>query len=62
MLIAVIVIAGILVVSVLALGVWLLAPSLKIFRHLDFDPPASSEEARFYAENIKMVDGGQGGG
>jgi hypothetical protein len=56
------VIAGILVVSALAVGVWLLAPSLKIFRHLDFDPPASSEEARFYSENIKMVDGGQGGG
>ena len=61
MLIAMIVIAGVFVLGAVAVGVWLLAPSLKIFRHLDFDPPASSEEAVFYAENMKMVDGGQGG-
>jgi hypothetical protein len=59
MLIAAVVIGVVLVVAGGALGVWLLAPSLKIFRHLDFDPPASSEEARFYAEHNRMVDGGQ---
>jgi hypothetical protein len=59
-LLVVFVAVGILVVAAVALGVWLLAPSLKIFGHLDFDPPASSEEARFQAENMKIVDGGQG--
>ena len=59
MLITALVIGGIVVVSGVAIGLWLLAPSLKIFRHLDFDPPASSEEAVFQAENMKIVDGGQ---
>ena len=59
MLITALVIGGIVVVSGAAIGLWLLAPSLKIFRHLDFDPPASSEKAVFQAENMKIVDGGQ---
>jgi hypothetical protein len=58
-LIVVLVLAGVVVVAGGAVGIYVLAPSLKIFRHLDFDPPASSEEARFQAENMKMVDGGQ---
>ena len=59
MLITALVIGGIVVVSGAAIGTWLLAPSLKIFRHLDFDPPASSEEAVFQAENMKIADAGQ---
>jgi hypothetical protein len=58
-LIVVLVVAGVIVVAGGAVGVYLLAPSLKIFGHLDFDPPASSEEARFQAEHMRMVDGGQ---
>ncbi|HEY7045447.1 MAG TPA: hypothetical protein VH419_17385 [Nocardioidaceae bacterium] len=54
-----IVIAGVVLLALAAAGVWMLAPSLRIFRHLDFDPPASSEDAVFFAENMKIVDGGQ---
>lgn len=58
-LVVVLVVAGVVLLSALAVGVWMLAPSLRIFRHLDFDPPASSEEAVFFAEHNRMVDGGQ---
>jgi hypothetical protein len=53
------VIGGTILLAAAAVGLWMLAPSLRIFRHLDFDPPASSEEAVYFAEHNRMVDGDQ---
>ena len=62
LLVGALVVGGVLLLVCVVLGVWLLAPSLRIFRHFDFDPTRKDDASVYKAEHSDTRTGGGGAG